>query len=84
MAYELKDNSGALFKNDEKPPGDDRLPNYKGRIMAGGVEYYLNAWLNDTKDGRRFLKLSLKPKEARPAPPPSAPQPAGPEDDVPF
>ena len=55
-------NSGALFKNEKK-----EQPNhcdYQGSINVGGTEYWLNAWLKKSKNGKTFMSLSVKPKEA--------------------
>jgi hypothetical protein len=52
MAYELKEGSGSLFKNDRKEK--DTHPDYAGSIMINGKEHYLNAWLKDGKNGKFF------------------------------
>ena len=62
MAFEPKDNSGTLFRNDRKEK--DTHPDYNGTIMVDGREYYLNAWLKKGAKGT-FMSLSVKPKEAR-------------------
>ena len=88
MAYQQKDNSGSLFKNDRKE--SDTHPDYKGTALVDGVEHWLDAWINEASDGRKYLSLKLKPKEARGNgdPPRSRPQPAAfdtdLDDDVPF
>ena len=84
MAYD-NTNSGALFKNDRKEK--DTHPDYTGQINAGGVDYWLSAWVKE-KNGRKFFSMSLKPKEAKveQAPPPAKPQAAQPQldDEIPF
>jgi hypothetical protein len=62
MAFEQRDNSGVLFKNDRKEK--DTHADYNGTIMVDGREYYLNAWIKDGARGK-FMSLSVKPKEAR-------------------
>lgn len=87
MAYEQKDNSGSLFKNDKKT--EDKHPNAKGSAMVGGVEYWVSAWTKKDKNGNpwqslAFTKKEQKPEEAKPA---GKPQPGGFEqmaDDIPF
>jgi len=70
MAYEQKDNSGSLFKNDKQQPNH---PDYKGSCMVDGVEYWMSAWIKPTKDGSgRWMSFAFQPKEqakpkARPA-----------------
>ena len=53
-----KDNSGALFKNDRKQT--DQHPDYTGKCVVGGVEYYMNAWLNESKNGTKYMNFSFK------------------------
>lgn len=60
MAYELRDMSGSLFRNDRK--NNDKSPDYQGTVMINGVEMYINAWLKEGNNGR-FFSLAFKPKE---------------------
>jgi hypothetical protein len=62
MAFEPKDNSGALFKNERREK--DTHPHATGTAIIDGVEYYVSAW---TKDGRkgRFQSLAFKRKDAQ-------------------
>ena len=62
MAYEPKDGSGSLFKNDK---GDnDKRPDYRGDIMLDGKLWELAAWIKEGNKGK-FMSLSGKPKEAK-------------------
>ena len=63
MAYEQKDNTGSLFKNDRKET--DSHPDYKGSALLNGVEHWLDAWINTAKDGSKYMSVKFKPKEAR-------------------
>jgi hypothetical protein len=56
-------NRGSLFKNDQKQ--QDTHADYNGSINIEGTEYWLNAWVKESKkDGKKFFSLSVKPKGA--------------------
>jgi hypothetical protein len=56
-------NRGILFANDRKTQDTDR--DYSGSINVDGREYWLSGWRRTSKsDGRKFLSLSVKPKDA--------------------
>ena len=87
MAYEMKDNSGSLFKNDRKEA--DTHPDYKGTALLNGVEHWVDAWINQSSSGTKYMSLKFKPKEGArgaPNPPRDNPQAFDPglDDDVPF
>ena len=52
MAYEMKEGSFSLFKNNRKEK--ETHPDYAGSVMINGKEHYLNAWLKDGKNGKLF------------------------------
>lgn len=56
-------NRGALFKNDDKQ--SDSHPDYKGSIDVDGDEFWLSAWIKTSKAGKKYMSLSIKPKEER-------------------
>lgn len=56
MQYDNTD-KGALFKNNRKET--ERHPDYTGKIDVGGSERYISAWLKESKNGNKFLSLSL-------------------------
>jgi uncharacterized protein (DUF736 family) len=60
MAYEQKDMSGSLFKNDRKET--DSHPDYKGSALINGVDHWLDAWINTSNAGVKYMSLKLKPK----------------------
>lgn len=60
MAYEQRDNSGTLGKNNNRTSPNH--PEYSGKIMVAGVMYWLNAWVKEGPNGK-FFSLSVKPKE---------------------
>ncbi len=67
MAFEQKDGSGALFRNEERE--SEQQPHYRGSITVGGVEYYLSAWIKESKKGTKYMSLSAQPKGDRPQAP---------------
>ena len=86
MAYEQRDNSGSLFKNDKKE--SENHPDYNGSAMVNGTEMWMSAWLKTSSNGKKFMSFSFKPKEQQAAKPvaKSAPKQAEPDfdDDMPF
>lgn len=73
MGFELKDNSGILFKNDRKEK--DSQPDRTGSAMIDGREFWVSGWVKNGNKGP-FMTLAFKPKdgkEQRPAPVRQAP-----------
>lgn len=60
MAYEPRDNSGTLGKNDRKTLPNH--PDHKGKCMVDGVEYWVSAWIKQGPNGK-FFSLAFQPKE---------------------
>lgn len=63
MAFEQRDNSGAVFKNNKKEK--ESHPDRTGTAMIGGIEYYVSGWIKNGANGQ-FLSLAFKPKESKP------------------
>lgn len=62
--YTPKPGSFSLFKNDRKER--DSHPDYAGNgVNLDGTPCWINAWLKETRDGKKFFSISIKPKEAR-------------------
>jgi hypothetical protein len=57
MAYEQKDNTGTIFKNNKKT--DPKHPDYTGSAMIDGVKKDLSAWIKDGQKGK-FLSIAIR------------------------
>ena len=78
-------NSGVLFKNDRRTT--ERQPTHTGSLNVEGVDYWISAWVKDSKDGKRkFFSLAVTKKEdLRTVDPRAVPSPDLDEsDDIPF
>jgi uncharacterized protein (DUF736 family) len=60
MSYS-NENKGVLFKNNDKE--SDKHPDYKGNIDVNGEEFWLSAWINESKKGTKYMSLSVSPKQ---------------------
>lgn len=76
MAYELRELSGSLFKNDKKET--DSHPNMTGSALIDGVEYWISAWTKEGNKGK-WISLAFKQKDAKPQQ--RKPAPRGRDDD---
>lgn len=81
MAFEQRDNSGALFKNEKKETLDQ--PDYKGTITIGGVSYWLSAWIKTSAAGNKFMSIAAKRKD-EPAKIPAKSLAEEMDDEIPF
>ena len=52
-----KDNSGALFKEEDKK--SEKHPDYKGNCLINGQKMYIAAWINTAESGKKYLSLSF-------------------------
>ena len=60
-------NSGYLARNDKG--GNDKRPDYRGKLDVDGMDYDLAGWIKDGKDGKKILSLKVqvaKPKFVQP------------------
>ena len=62
MSYEQKDNSGSIFVNDRKEK--DTHPDRSGTARINGVDYWLSGWIKTDKNGKTYMSLAFKPKDA--------------------
>ena len=75
---------GALFKNNKRT--EERQPEYTGNCEIDGKEYWVSAWVRESKNGNKFFSMSYTPKEQQNVVQ-SAPQPApvvNVDDAIPF
>ena len=82
MAYQPKEGSGSLFKNNRKTA--DNQPDYTGSIMVNNKEHWLSAWVKEGAKGK-FFSVSIGQEKQ-----PIGFKPAGSDelpkdlDDIPF
>lgn len=67
MAYEMKPNTGSLFRVEDRK--SDTHPEYSGSALIDGVEYYVDAWVNEVKSGdkkgKKYFSFKFKPKQQK-------------------
>jgi hypothetical protein len=64
MAFEPKNDSGSLFRNDRRE--SDSHPEYRGDGIVNGEAVWINAGVKESKKtGKKFFSLSFKPKQER-------------------
>ena len=87
-AFEQKELSGALFKNDKKEK--ESHPDYRGSCKIAGQEWEIGAWLKTSPKGTKYMSLSFSEPFKKPvkvagdddtAPRKSKPAPNGDFDD---
>lgn len=84
MAYEHKDGSGSMFKNDK---GDNpNRPDYRGDFMLDGTLYEISGWIKPkaSNPSEKFMSLSVKPKQQAQGKPQPKQAASDFNDDVPF
>jgi hypothetical protein len=67
MAYEQKEGQGSLWINDRKEK--DTHPDLTGTILIGGKEHWISAWARKHDTKGKWLSVSVKVKEPKPAAP---------------
>ena len=83
MEYD-NSNRGNIRKNEKKIK--DSHPDYKGSLNVNGIAFWISGWIKtNQEDGKKFLSLSVNPKED--VPQKSTPKQndfAGDDSDMPF
>lgn len=78
---EPKNNSGALFKNENKTT--DKQPDYKGDAVINGEKKQISAWINTSAKGLKYMSLTFQePREQTEVK--TQPLPPIVNDDLPF
>ena len=54
---EQKNNTGAIFKNDNKKA--DNHPDYKGKVNVNGKEMEIALWMKTSAKGVKFFSVSF-------------------------
>ena len=62
--YYKNQDSAALFKNDKG--NNPKRPDYRGKASVNGKDYQIAAWVNDTKDGEKYLSIKFDSPEHKP------------------
>lgn len=83
MAYEQKDMSGSIFRNNRKEK--DTHPDLSGTAMIDGKEYWVSGWKKKDRNGDTFVSMSFRVKEPlQTGGRPSEPKPVMDDDEIPF
>lgn len=62
MAFEHRDNSASVFRNEHKESPNQ--PDFKGSGKIDGKEYYVSMWTKPPADGKKgFFSIALTLKE---------------------
>jgi hypothetical protein len=61
MGFQHKELGGSIFRNDRRDK--DSQPTHKGDCKILGVDYWISAWTNETKDGDKYFGLKFEKKE---------------------
>jgi uncharacterized protein (DUF736 family) len=80
MAYEMKDMSGSLFREQDKK--SEKSPDYTGKVKIDGKELRIAGWIKQSKGGSSYLSLAFS--EPRTADGQVSRPSAKANDDIPF
>ena len=60
---ENKDMSGVLFPVENKQ--SDKHPNLTGNVIIKGEKFYLSAWTNTSKNGKKYISLKANAEQKK-------------------
>tara|TARA_R110000868_G_scaffold376148_5_gene640945 strand:- start:5700 stop:5978 length:279 start_codon:yes stop_codon:yes gene_type:complete len=66
MAFEHRNLSGSLFKNNKRDKETKTSPHAKGDALIDGVSYWISAWTKTDKNGNPWQSLSFTKKDDTP------------------
>jgi len=80
-------NRGVLFTNKKKET--EKHPDYTGSFTnESGKEFWVSAWINESKSGAKYMSFTTKAKDEQPASKPKSESkwssPKDDNDDLPF
>jgi hypothetical protein len=58
MAFDIRENSGSLFANEDRLT--DNSPNASGRCRIGGKLYRISSWTKTSGAGTKFMSLAFQ------------------------
>tara|TARA_Y100000004_G_scaffold76391_1_gene85929 strand:+ start:268 stop:492 length:225 start_codon:yes stop_codon:yes gene_type:complete len=73
---ENKDMTGVLFPVENKQ--SDKHPNLTGNVIIKGEKFYLSAWTNTSKNGKKYISLKANAEQKKQDNTPTQ------NDDIPF
>jgi hypothetical protein len=81
-----RENHGVLFKNRNKK--SEKHSDYDGVLNVEGKEFWLNAWINTSKSGMKYMAVTVRPRFERQDKPAlrvvGGSETADPNDEIPF
>jgi uncharacterized protein (DUF736 family) len=75
-------NSGVLFREQDKK--SEKHPDFTGSINVEGKDYWLSGWVNEANSGKKYFKLSVKPKDSQASKPAPKQSNSFTNEDIPF
>jgi len=63
---ENKDMTGVLFVVEDV--ASDKHPNLTGHLLVKGDKYYISAWSNTAKSGKKYISLKLNEEQKKQEP----------------
>ena len=65
---EQKNNTGAIFKNDNKTA--ENQPDYRGRMMVDGQQWEISLWVRESQaTGKKYFSAAIKEPYVKPEAP---------------